>query len=122
MSEFVSTYRYGFNGQEKDDEVVGNGNSYTAEFWQYDARLGRRWNLDPKADPSISFYATFSNNPLWFTDPLGDTTYNFSASTKKYIGMTDLNKPGKVGAIVGPKGESIKFEFVDPVNDSKAIE
>jgi len=33
----VSTYRYGFNGMEKDDEVSGNGNSYTAEFWEYDA-------------------------------------------------------------------------------------
>jgi hypothetical protein len=31
-------YRYGFNGQEKDDEIAGIGNSYTAEFWQYDSR------------------------------------------------------------------------------------
>src|SRR5690606_18721571 len=42
-------YKYGFNGQEKDNEVYGDGNSYTAEFWQYDPRLGRRWNVDPLA-------------------------------------------------------------------------
>ena len=66
-------YRYGFNGQEKDDEVAGAGNSMTAMFWQYDTRLGRRWNLDPKPNPSISQYATFANNPIWFSDPNGDT-------------------------------------------------
>ena len=32
-------YRFGFNGQEKDDEVYGEGKSYSAEFWQYDTRL-----------------------------------------------------------------------------------
>ena len=40
-----ATYRYGFGGQEKDDEVSGSGNSYTAAFWQYDARLGRSWSV-----------------------------------------------------------------------------
>lgn len=42
-------------------------------FWQYDSRLGRRWNQDPKPNPSISNYATFANNPVMFTDYLGDT-------------------------------------------------
>lgn len=63
--------RYGFNGQEKSTEI--NENSYTAEFWQYDARLGRRWNVDPKPNMSISPYAAFENNPIWFNDPLGDS-------------------------------------------------
>jgi hypothetical protein len=39
-------YRYGFNGQEKSTELDQDGNSMTAEYWQYDARLGRRWNVD----------------------------------------------------------------------------
>jgi hypothetical protein len=34
-------YRYGFQNQEKDDEVKGAGNSYTTEFSQYDPRVGR---------------------------------------------------------------------------------
>ena len=76
----VRTYGYGFNGQEKDDEISGNGNSYTATFWQYDSRLGRRWNLDPKPNPSISQYATFANNPIWFSDPFGDTLFNDQAT------------------------------------------
>jgi RHS repeat-associated protein len=67
------TYKYGFNGMEKDDEVKGDGNSYTAQFWEYDTRLGRRWNRDPKPNPSISEYACFANNPILFSDPEGDT-------------------------------------------------
>lgn len=49
-------YRYGFNGQERSDEVKGEGNSYTAEFWEYDPRIGRRWNLDPKLVTGKSCY------------------------------------------------------------------
>lgn len=41
----------------------------------YDTRLARRWNQDPKPNPSISNYATFANNPIRYTDPLGDTTH-----------------------------------------------
>lgn len=65
-------YRYGFNGQVKSTEI--NDNSYTAEYWQYDARLGRRWNLDPRPNVSLSPYAAFANNPIFNSDPLGDTT------------------------------------------------
>ncbi len=64
-------YRYGFGGQEKVDEISGSGNSYTAEYWQYDPRLGRRWNNDPIMKPWESPYATFSNNPIYYNDPLG---------------------------------------------------
>lgn len=66
-------YRFGFNGQERDDEVAGAGNTMTAEFWEYDSRLGRRWNLDPESMTDISEYAVFANNPNYFTDPFGNT-------------------------------------------------
>jgi hypothetical protein len=70
----VVDYRFSFNGQEKDDEVAGVGSINTAEFWEYDTRLGRRWNLDPKGVffPTISQYSTFLNNPIKFNDPYGD--------------------------------------------------
>ncbi len=69
----TGAYRYGFNGQEKSTEIDPNGNSMTAEFWQYDARLGRRWETDPKPSSAISPYNTFSGNPINYTDVLGDT-------------------------------------------------
>lgn len=66
------SYRFGFNGQEKDNEVYGSeGTSYTAEFWQYDSRVARRWNLDPFDQISISNYATFRLNPIVNIDPNG---------------------------------------------------
>ena len=61
-----SSYRYGFNAQERDNEI--NSNSYTAEFWEYDARICRRWNQDPKSNISTSPFATFENNPIRFID------------------------------------------------------
>ena len=63
--------RYGFNGQEKDDEIYGAGNTMTAEFWEYDTRLGRRFNIDPVVKPWESSYAVFSDNPIYFSDPSG---------------------------------------------------
>lgn len=77
-------YRFGFQGQEKDDEIGGSGNSYTAEHWQYDSRLGRRWNTEPVVKPFESPYATFANNPIWFRDPNGaDTTLYAQGSGEK---------------------------------------
>jgi len=54
-------YRYGFNGQEKSDEIAPN--TTTAEFWEYDARLGRRFNIDIRSINGVSDYSTFDNNP-----------------------------------------------------------
>jgi hypothetical protein len=67
-----SGYRYGFQGQEKDNEIYGEGNMTTAEFWQYDTRLGRRWNRDPVVLHSESGYATFRNNPASMSDEDGN--------------------------------------------------
>jgi RHS repeat-associated protein len=64
-----SNYRYGFNGQEKSNEVT-EGN-YTAEYWEYDSRIGRRWNIDPVSKEYESPYTCLGNNPIWFMDPNG---------------------------------------------------
>jgi RHS repeat-associated protein len=64
-------YRYGYNTQEKVDEISGSGNHYTAPYWEYDPRTGRRWNLDPAGYPYQSHYSVNNNNPILFTDPLG---------------------------------------------------
>ncbi|MDQ3073858.1 MAG: hypothetical protein M3Q97_11415 [Bacteroidota bacterium] len=77
---------------ERDDEVKGSGNSYTAEFWQYDARLGRRWNLDPVTQFSISNYACFANNPIYFSDPNGDTYVVGRGKNKKTVDVSTDNE------------------------------
>ena len=65
-----NTYRYGHNGQEKDDEIFEG--AMGAEYWEYDARIGRRWETDPVPNSSISPYACFGNNPILISDPNGD--------------------------------------------------
>ncbi len=69
---YIYKYRYAFNGQERDDDVAGDGNTNTALFWEYDTRLGRRYNLDPKPVAWESLYAVNKDNPIWMSDPLGD--------------------------------------------------
>lgn len=65
-----SGYRYGFNGQEKSDEV-GEGLT-TAMFWEYDSRVVLRWNVDPKPTASESPYLCFKGNPILLSDINGD--------------------------------------------------
>jgi hypothetical protein len=72
-SQSNSNYRYGFNSIEKADEISGAGNHYTAEFGEYDPRLGRRWNLDPKPTIGVSDYSMFLNNPIYYNDIKLDT-------------------------------------------------
>jgi RHS repeat-associated protein len=58
-----SDYRFGFQGQEMDDEIKGEGNSINYEYRMHDPRLGRFFAVDPLAPeyPHNSPYA-FSEN------------------------------------------------------------
>jgi hypothetical protein len=67
----TSKYRYSINGQEKESEL--NENITTAEYWEYDSRIVRRWNTDPVVKAEESPYMCFSGNPIWLSDPNGDT-------------------------------------------------
>jgi len=40
-------YRYGFQGQEKDNEIKGIGSSVNYKFRMYDSRVGRFFAVDP---------------------------------------------------------------------------
>ncbi|MBL0133407.1 MAG: hypothetical protein IPP79_04985 [Chitinophagaceae bacterium] len=58
-------------GQEMDNEAKGVGNLTTAQYWEYDSRIGKRWNIDPVVNPSVSPYSTVLNNPIFITDSKG---------------------------------------------------
>ncbi len=64
-------YRFGFNGQEKLDEITGVTGSHL-DFGAriYDSRVGRFLSLDPKARnyPFWSPYLFAANNPIRFID------------------------------------------------------
>jgi RHS repeat-associated protein len=68
---FSGSYRFGYQGSEKDNEVSGDGNSYTTEFRQLDPRLGRWFSVDPVFQPWQSPYTSMDNNPINLNDPMG---------------------------------------------------
>jgi RHS repeat-associated protein len=59
-------YRYGFQGQEGDPEIKGQGNSWNFKYRMHDPRLGRFFAVDPLAAkyPYNSAYAFQENNSV----------------------------------------------------------
>lgn len=82
--KFVKTYGYGFNGQEKDDEIKGAGNSYEFLFRIYDPRLGKFLSTDPLEGeyPWNSPYAFAENRPIDGIDLEGKEWQNFMSGFK----------------------------------------
>lgn len=68
-----SSYRYGFNGKENDNEVKGEGNQVAFEARIYDPRVGRFLSRDPleKEYPGQSTYVFAGDSPIRFIDVLG---------------------------------------------------
>ena len=68
-----SLYRFGFSGQEMDNEVKGQGNNIDFGARSYDPRLGRWFNVDVLAPkyPNFTPYLGMGNNPIYFIDTDG---------------------------------------------------
>jgi len=114
----AGNYRYGFNGQEKSSEL--NDNLYTAEYWEYDSRIVRRWNIDPKPTVGISPYSAFNNNPIFNSDPLGDTAVNEAGGAHtvdinekinklEFYGSSDYNITGTTTKVPVQPGQLRSF-------------
>jgi len=89
----AGSYRYGFNGMEKDDDVSGEGNIYSTFFRAYDSRLAKWFNVDTKANskPFISPYNSMSNNPIVNIDPFGNDDYYNQKGKFLYHTETEIN-------------------------------
>jgi RHS repeat-associated protein len=85
-------FKYGFNGQEKDDEVYGGGNEYDFGDRVCDSRLGRWFSIDPyfKKYASLSPYSCSANNPIWLQDKNGDSIWvtTMTSESKNANGKT----------------------------------
>ena len=88
---FVSstTYRYGYNGKEKDNEMKGDANSVDFDARSLDVRLARWMSIDPQGGryPHLSGYSAFANCPIFYTDPGGETLF---IAGKTDIAIMDL--------------------------------
>ena len=102
----ADAYLFGFQGQEKDNEISGTtGGHTTAMFWEYDTRLGRRWNIDPVLKEWESPYAAFAGNPIWFVDPFGDNADVFITGPKAEKATKQLNESTSLEISRDSKGQ-----------------
>ncbi|MEB3801657.1 hypothetical protein INQ45_11510 [Flavobacterium columnare] len=109
-----SSYRYGFQGQEKDDELKGEGNSLNYTFRMHDPRVGRFFARDPLEGkyPYLTPYQFSSNQPIHASELEGKESSNelnagakinyhlgggFSASL--YAGLFAKGNIGDVGGM-----------------------
>jgi RHS repeat-associated protein len=74
LSQNSDSYRWGFNGMEKDDEIKGVGNSYDFVERMYDTRIARFITPDPLMahNPTWSPFVFGLNNPVVFVDKNGE--------------------------------------------------
>ncbi len=127
-------YKYGFNKQLKDDDILNiPGSLNSAEYWEYDTRLGRRWNIDPVTDVSNGSYTCFSDNPILLSDHHGDTPgepvsgkTNATSIPKGQIGSSSsssdepssLLKPSRS---ITPQDRTVVAGGIKPININKGI-
>jgi RHS repeat-associated protein len=69
--------RFGFQGQTRDDEIAGKGNSLNTLFRQNNTQTGVWLSIDPEVDkfPARSPYVLYGCNPVLMVDPRGDADY-----------------------------------------------
>jgi RHS repeat-associated protein len=93
MKVVSRSYRYGFNGQEKDDEIKGTGNSLDFTFRVYDSRLGKFLSVDPigKNYPHSSPYAFAENSPIQCIDLEGLEKYKVTG--RSFIPFATVPNP-----------------------------
>jgi RHS repeat-associated protein len=95
-------YKYGFNGQMKDDEIKGESNSLEFKYRFYDPRIGKFLSIDPleKEYPWNSTYAFAENDVIRSIDLEGRersiVIYDFS-SEKIIKTKINLPKAGSLG-------------------------
>jgi RHS repeat-associated protein len=80
-----SGYRFGFQGQEMDNELKGEGNSVNYEFRMHDPRVGRFFATDPleKKYPFYSPYQFSSNSPIFTVELEGLESSSLVNETEK---------------------------------------
>ena len=88
-------YRFGYGGNECDNEIKGNGNLLAFGGYEYDTRLGRRLNLDPASIkyPSVSPYGYSNNSPIVLVDKNGLEWVNVHTSEVQALNEALLKKP-----------------------------
>ncbi|MEP7277682.1 MAG: RHS repeat-associated core domain-containing protein, partial [Bacteroidota bacterium] len=122
-----TTYRYGFNNKENDNEVKGEGNQQDYGMRAYDPRVGRFLSIDPVAVsyPMLTPYQFGSNNPISGIDQDG---LEYEPAGK--VGIFNIDQtavqlyPDNPGVILQQKADAPMvhlFHMVNRVNTQPAF-
>ena len=106
-----SSYRYGFNGKENDNEVKGEGNQQDYGMRVYDTRLGKFLSVDPltKEYPFYTPYSFAGNKPIFSLDLDGAEELPYwdkaeSRNIKEHVGNFLYNSIGSVIMVLQAHG------------------
>ncbi|MBR9831655.1 hypothetical protein GYB57_05885 [bacterium] len=108
-----AAYRYGFQGQERDDEIKGSGNSYNYTFRMHDPRLGRFLSIDPlsKQYPFYSPYAFSGNRVIDMIELEG--LEPFRPPIRRGYNRTLNNRP--------PSAGTMEYNYYNPISRNNRI-
>ncbi len=122
-----NSYRYGFQGQEKDDEIKGEGNSLNYTFRMHDPRVGRFFATDPLEAryPWNSPYAFSENNVIRYVelegleigDPMSNSKHTALLNNEGYYPMMSNN----YWPYYKVKGRSLEKAFIKSFNFESTI-
>lgn len=98
-------YSYGFNSQEKDDEIKGEGNSINYIARIQDTRLGRFLSVDPltKSFPMLTPYQFASNTPIQAVDLDGKEALHYQYQIRSLIS-------GEIAGVTGSASIGIALD------------
>lgn len=100
-------YRYGFQGQEKDDEIKGAGNAINYKYRMHDPRIGRFFAVDPlfREYPWNSPYAFSENRVIDSYELEGlesvSYIYEWNKKTRGYDKPIKIVNPAVIGKNLG---------------------
>ncbi len=116
---------YGYNGQRGEQDIYRSINPdlgkydvhATAKFWEYNNRIARRWNLDPKPIIGTSYYSVFNNNSILYKDVLGDSSVFDNKGNKLHYDKNDKDlrvfmKDGDNLTLIGELGKSLNVNKI----------
>jgi RHS repeat-associated protein len=117
-----SDYRYGFQGQEDDPEIKGEGNSTNYKYRMHDPRIGRFFAVDPLSPqyPHYSPYGFSGNHVINSVELEGledvevfNSTKSGSVYKRTYTDK-DLNQDVRLVVHWTAHGQPASYEFQTP--------
>jgi RHS repeat-associated protein len=90
-------YRFGFQGQEMDDEIKGEGNSVNYKYRMHDPRVGRFFAVDPLTAkyPFYSSYQFSGNRPIDAVELEGLEEFILISDGSSYTLVWDITARGR---------------------------